>query len=210
MSAPNDDDEVMSDDDIVGGDGDDQVEDDTKGVDEDVVDLVEDLEPDSDDEVKSVAEPAVDEDDVGDDDEGGVGDDDDEEKAQKASFVLVDRTQVQLHKDVLRVADDLRVTSDIMSQAEMTEAISIRCSQIAQNAVIMVDITGQAVDDPITIAKMELAARRCPLVLRRIIYRMIDRKTGAVTDVVEDWDVNEMIYPASVKLPATSLEPVKK
>lgn len=203
-----DDEDPMSDDDMVGGDGDEgEPVDETKGVDEDVADLVESIEPDSDDDVKSVAEPVADDDD---DDEVEADVDDDEKLKARTNFVLVDRTQVQLHKDVMRVPNEKRITSDIMSQAEMTEAISIRCSQIAQNAVIMVDITGMSVDDPIVIAKMEISARRCPLILRRVIYRLSDRKTGAVTDVVEDWDINEMIYPASVKLPATNLERLKK
>lgn len=198
-------------DDMVGGDEPEEPSaDESKGVDEDIADLVEELDPDSDDDLQSVVDEAPAEDDDEVEADPAADDEDDENTKVKTNFVYVERSQVQMHKDALRVPPDARITSDIMSQAEMTEAISIRASQIAQNAVIMVDITGMNVDDPIVIAKMELAARRCPLVLRRVVRRLIERKTGAVTDVVEDWDVNEMIYPASIKLPATNLNPIKK
>jgi len=193
--------EEEGDDDMVPGDGDGEPEPEPVTIEEEA-DPVEELAVDSDDDTKSVATEAelpVKED-VLDDSEDEVGSDDEERAKSKLSFQLVERTKIQLRKEVLRVADDDRITSDIMTQAEMTEAISIRASQVAQSAVMTVSIDS-GVDDPIVIAKMELAARRCPLVLRRIIGRVVDRRDGSVNDIVEDWDVNTMIYPSSIRLP---------
>lgn len=112
-------------------------------------------------------------------------------------------TKNQIHKTIIVVSAGKRRTGNIITKPELVEAIGIRAAQIAQKPTVFVDINaknGAKIDDPITMAKMEIAQRRCPLVLRRTVKTYVDKKTGHVTEWVEDWNVNSMILPLSVKL----------
>lgn len=119
-----------------------------------------------------------------------------------------ERNKNQIHKDVVVVDPKRRRTSNMISKTELVEGIGIRAQQIANKATVFVDISvdkkgggGKTViDDPTIMAKMEVAQRKFPLVLRRIVKTQVDKKTGKVTEWVEDWDVNEMIFPNSLKL----------
>lgn len=78
-----------------------------------------------------------------------------------------------------------RILSRVMSDYEMSSLLSIRASQIAASGVAFV--TSMA-DDAIAIAREELYARKCPLIVRR------NRGIIGDTQYVEDWNPNEMIF----------------
>lgn len=76
-----------------------------------------------------------------------------------------------------------RVTSDRLSRYEAVELLSIRASAIERGAQCFVDTQG--IRDRIEMAKKELYANRCPL--------LIKRKVGL--GMVEIWDPNTMSKP---------------
>lgn len=78
-----------------------------------------------------------------------------------------------------------RILSRVMSDYEMSSLLSIRASQIAASGVAFVTSTA---DDAIAIAREELYARKCPLIVRR------SRGIIGDTQYVEDWNPNEMIF----------------
>jgi len=114
------------------------------------------------------------------DDEAGSSD---SEESGPQRFVPSDTS-----RRVIVVPDDKRLSSQIMTKAEVTRAIAIRAEQISRypNAFVDVGKLSRAED----IAQKELYAHRSPLVLRRIIGR-----TPANEDIVEKWKVREMTYP---------------
>ena len=80
-----------------------------------------------------------------------------------------------------------------MTTAEYTEAVSIRATQIANGGTIYVDVGN--LDNPIDIAKKEIASKKCPLVLRRVVGKEITKtanKTNKYVEYVEFWRVNDM------------------
>ncbi len=88
------------------------------------------------------------------------------------------------------IADNNKMTSDLMNLFEMTEYVSIRATQIAKHNNCMVDITG--LSDPILMAKRELMARKSPLMLER--ERSTINSAGVHEVYVEYWNPNEMIF----------------
>jgi len=83
------------------------------------------------------------------------------------------------------------ITSDMLSEYEMTELISIRASQIERDpSTAMCDIGD--LDDCIKIAQRELMERKCPLIVRRVVGTMI--LNGEIFIRVEDRDPREMQY----------------
>lgn len=93
---------------------------------------------------------------------------------------------------VRKVDPDKRVTSHIIQDMEIVEAIGIRCSEIENNSPIFVeDIEGYT--DPIAIATKEFYERKSPLVLQRCI------EEGDGYILVEEWLVREMTFPKSSK-----------
>jgi len=147
-------------------------------------------------------------DDSSDNSVGTIGDEIaiDEETAEEIAteeFKSYATTKNQIHKTIIVIQPMRRRTSNIITKPELVEAIGIRAAQIAQKPTVFVDINtknGAKLDDPIVMAKMEVAQRRFPLILRRIVKTQVDKKTGHNTEWVEDWDVNKMILPLSVKL----------
>lgn len=101
------------------------------------------------------------------------------------------------NREIIIVKPENRRTSQVLSKYEMTEIISIRSTQISQHSNCMVDITG--LDDPIKMAKRELMARKCPLIVRRFVGCKKNVKTGVVEDYYEYWSPSEMqfstVYP---------------
>lgn len=82
----------------------------------------------------------------------------------------------------IRVPDDERKTSEYLTDYEITEIISIRATQISKNNDAFVDTDH---DNAIDIAKAELLARKCPLILVREVGK----------NYVEHWLPNEMVFP---------------
>lgn len=160
-------------------------------------------EPVEDEESVATSEGDVDDADIMGEESDGEEVVDEEELEAAPEVDTYERTKNQTHKTVIIVDPKKRKTSNMINKAELVEAIGIRAQQISQRATVFVDINRKdktMVDDPILIAKMEIAQRRCPLVLRRVIKSISNRKTGHVTEWVEDFPVNEMIYPFSFKL----------
>ena len=86
---------------------------------------------------------------------------------------------------------DKRVTSHIMSEWEITEAIVIRATQISNGQQALCDVTGM--NDAREMALKEIDEGVCPLVLRRRVGSKV--VGGRVIEYVEDFDVNTMGKP---------------
>jgi len=91
--------------------------------------------------------------------------------------------KVETRRVISVVHPDDRVTSQIMSLAEMTEVLSQRTKHIQDGGPVYIDYGNES--DPAQIAIMELKARQCPL--------SITRKHNE--SVMEVWEVNEMVLP---------------
>lgn len=89
------------------------------------------------------------------------------------------------------VRPELRRTSSTMSKFEMTEYVSIRATQIAKHNDCMVKVDD--LDDPILMAKRELMARECPLVLRRHVGERRNPR-GEIEEYYELWRPAEMVF----------------
>lgn len=114
-----------------------------------------------------------------------------EEEAAPAPEEAPDAT---LDKDIIIIDPDKRKTSHILSRHEMTEIVGIRATQIAQTGICMVDIGD--IDDAIVLAKKELMARRCPLMIEREVGERRDKATGRTQIFVERWSPNTMTFAA--------------
>jgi DNA-directed RNA polymerase subunit K/omega len=88
-----------------------------------------------------------------------------------------------LHKINIVTPNNYRQTSEIMTLAEYTRVISERASQIQNGSVIFIDIGNET--DLIKIAKLEISLKKSPMKITRSI----------TTNIVEIWEVNEMIVP---------------
>jgi DNA-directed RNA polymerase subunit K/omega len=85
-------------------------------------------------------------------------------------------------------------TPDLLSRYEMTRLISLRAAEIEANPnCCLVEFTS---DDPVELAKAELAARRCPLMVRRQVGKKIVKINGKeVAEIyVECRDPNAMAH----------------
>lgn len=86
------------------------------------------------------------------------------------------------------VPPDQRITSDMISLPEMTEAIGIRGSEIENGAPCFAsDVEGYT--NPIDRARKEFFDRKSPLILQR----ELERGNGYV--LVEEWIVRKMTFP---------------
>lgn len=83
---------------------------------------------------------------------------------------------------VYRLPEDA-VTSEVMTRFEYAEVISIRAKQIENGGPIFTNIGN--LTDPIDIAKQEIADKKCPLTIIRMIAHNIEEK----------WNVNDMAIP---------------
>ncbi len=120
-----------------------------------------------------------------------------EEEEEEVENVPLEPAAADAHKIVrnIIVPDSERKTSDMMSRFEMTNAVTIRASQIERFNNPLVDTAGMT--DPVKMAKKELMNRRCPLIIRRKVGT-IEKSTpeGIILEVYyELWRVNEMKFP---------------
>lgn len=104
----------------------------------------------------------------------------------------IDEDEIELNKHIEEATDikerilvdpNDRVTSNKMTDAEYTEVLSIRSTQIEKTSNVFTNVDGLI--DPFEMAKKELHDRRCPL--------MISRNIGL--SKVEHWNPNDMILP---------------
>jgi DNA-directed RNA polymerase I, II, and III subunit RPABC2 len=86
------------------------------------------------------------------------------------------------------IAPDERMTDNVLRRPEAAQVLATRAREIAEFATSFVDHEG--LHDPVAIAYKELAARRCPLKVRRWVG------TGpGQEEIYEEWRVNEMTLP---------------
>lgn len=88
------------------------------------------------------------------------------------------------------VPPDSRMTSNIVSEFEMTMLTSIRAQQIDEGDDALVDCDD--LKTGLARARRELMQRRCPLSLERGISTIIE--DDKIVHIVEIWDVNEMVF----------------
>ncbi len=106
-----------------------------------------------------------------------------EEESDKSDDVS-DSDEKKEDPDVITiVADNDRITSSIITLAEITRAVGIRATQIDNGAQPYVDITG--LNDVVKMALKEIYERKSPLTIRRFLS----------PNVAEDWAINEMELP---------------
>jgi 16S rRNA G966 N2-methylase RsmD/DNA-directed RNA polymerase subunit K/omega len=98
-------------------------------------------------------------------------------------------SSVAQHVYVTVVPEGDRVTSNLITKHEMTEAIGIRAAQIENGSPVFTNVAGYS--NPIDMARKEFYDRRSPLILVRAVEEKENRK------VVEKWRVNEMAYPTT-------------
>lgn len=92
------------------------------------------------------------------------------------------------HRRIIIVPDDERITSHILSIPEAARAIGIRAKQIETFPVMFADAAGEI--SSVARAKIELLARRSPLILHRVVGK------GSSGEVyVEAWRLAEMVIP---------------
>ena len=89
-----------------------------------------------------------------------------------------------LRTEIVFVAPENRITSEILTKFEFTEIISHRAKQMENGGVCYTDV-GE-LTDPLEMAKKELMDKKCPLDLIR----------GITDKIFERWHVNEMGYNA--------------
>jgi len=138
-------------------------------------------------DIESDDEPEEEEQEV--EDEDVIQDVDQEPMVEKP-----EQTRIHLHKTVIYVEDPK--TPAHLTKTELVELIGVRAGQIAARSTIFVDIArkdGGVIDNPVEIAKLEIAQRKCPLSWRRVVKTTTD-KTGYVTEYIEVFDVNKMSF----------------
>ncbi len=85
------------------------------------------------------------------------------------------------------IPEEQRITSQILTLEEFTEAVGIRATQIERGAPVFTDVTGYS--DPIEMAKKEIFDGRCPLKLVREMKQLENSRW------VEVWKINDMTIP---------------
>lgn len=86
-----------------------------------------------------------------------------------------------IYKNIKIVNPDDRITSDIMTEYEYTEIVSIRAKQIEDGATCHADVDYY---EPIHMAELEIKQRKCPLA----IVRMHNEYIGEI------WRASELSY----------------
>lgn len=85
-----------------------------------------------------------------------------------------------------------RISSDILNIFEITELVNSRIVQINEGGEVFTDV--RDLTDATTMAQRELASRKCPLMVQRVMREKIDKPAAKIYRYVEDWDPNEMIH----------------
>lgn len=99
-------------------------------------------------------------------------------------------------EEYIIVPRDERLTLQIMSIAEFTEALSLRTEQIAATGMqgAMIEVAPEGATTAREIAMAEMKQRRCPLKIVRKVGQTVDRQ-GNQKRFVEIWSPNEMTHP---------------
>lgn len=80
-----------------------------------------------------------------------------------------------------------RITSEVMTKFEYAEVVSIRAKQLEDDDQPFTDVGD--LQDPIEMAKKEIADKKCPLSVVR------NRTVEGDTTIAELWQINEMAIP---------------
>lgn len=94
-----------------------------------------------------------------------------------------DTYENEIHKNIIIVPSEYRITSEVITKFEFTSVTSNRGKQIENGSKVFVDIGDET--DPIVMAELEIKMKQCPLSIRRLIS----------TNIAEIWEVNEMMIP---------------
>lgn len=97
------------------------------------------------------------------------------------------QTQDFKHIQIKIVPDAERITSNVITLYEMTEAIGLRTTAIEKGSPVYTDVEG--LHSPQKRARKEFLDRKNPLKIHRIVME----KDGI--RYVEEWKVREMTYP---------------
>jgi exosome complex RNA-binding protein Csl4 len=119
-----------------------------------------------------------------------VYEDDEEEEEEEEETVEADEVEKVIiddnHRIIIVVPKHERITSDNIGEAERSEAIGIRASQIENGSVVYTDVTG--LTSSIKMAEKEFNDRQSPLILERTIK---EKKNKII---LEHWKVRKMTY----------------
>jgi len=166
-------------------------DDDVSDIDEDIVEDS-DVEVDDDEEGSQEGSQADEGSDRGEEDETGEENADKKEQIAPEDDEVMVEDQVAEKDDVpdnnfetyIYMADDKRVTSDRITEAEKAAVVGARIAQIESGSRIYTDITGLSSVE--AIALKEFNDGRSPLIIIREIYRKKN------TIYAEKWKVNEL------------------
>jgi hypothetical protein len=162
-------------------------------VDEDDSDHDEVTEEEEEEALELEVEPGVDDDDI--DAEGALlvqgGAEIEDVKEEDVAGSYEDPTASYTTRTIY-VADENRITRDMMNINEMTEAISIRTALISNGSPCFTDVEG--LTDPVDMAKRELMMRRFSFKIERPVGEKIDHENKEILKYFEIWDPNEMIF----------------
>lgn len=106
-----------------------------------------------------------------------------------------------IRPDITRLVVVPPITTDILSEYELAQILVIRGTQIEKTGVYFINGQHANIDVAEDLARLELAERRCPLVLRRKRgekYFYDDDGKLVCEQYVEDWDPNKMMFPRAV------------
>lgn len=93
-----------------------------------------------------------------------------------------------LHKKDIVIPKEKRITSEIMTYAEYTRAVSERAKQIENGSPIFIVLKNE--HDPIKITEKEIRQKKCPLKVIRYLTK----------NIKEEWSINEMIIPFGINI----------
>lgn len=133
---------------------------------EDDLDLEVDLDADFDDAVDEV-----------------IDDDDESEDYEEEEIEEYEEEFPEIETTEYIIADEDRVTSDVLSKYEIVELINIRATQISKGNRPFTDVKG--LRNPNDMAKKEIFDNQCPLLIKRHIGN----------NKYEIWNPNEMSKP---------------
>lgn len=146
--------------------------------------------------------------DYSEDEDNKIPDDDDAPPKDEDDLDDDEEPEAEPEIDIKSVSNNIRevvvvrpencMTTDILSEFEQTEIVSIRASQIAKYKNCFVDVSD--LDDPVKMAKRELMMRKCPLQLKRPVGEIRDKKSGELKAFVEYRDPNQMQFSIIYKV----------
>ena len=115
----------------------------------------------------------------------------DDEFENEDGTVFTFNEPIRGEHEIVVIKPENRITSELMTKEEMTEAISIRIRQLEEEYITFLP-DGHGLTTPADIAKREMNLRLSPLILRRRISTLIDPETRKTTEYYEYWPVREM------------------